>query len=363
MLNRAKIYKEIDKLSSTLFFDFSDENKIAFKIWNEIIEDKSFAQRLKDIKVPFILPSWTDNIGLKQEIKPINNYSIMSTDGSQIYPDRHIGTACYLINIGTTYFSYGSNSSVKFESVPFLFSLTNESDAIDIVDCKRQELEFEYALNVMKQHETKLENNLLLMDGSLIFWHLEKKSEDVKKEYLTKYINFLNQFYENNFDIAGYISFPKSKELVNIVRARLIELGDTVNTLEHLLDTHVAAFYLNQYERTIVFKNNSPITQFYPEHLHPHFFYLNVGHEIVRIEIPQWIAVNEQKVNMIISKIIDQCIKGYGYPVCIAEAHEQAVVKSIDRDFFYQLIQKFSIEHKQKFISSQKNLKKRFMGF
>ena len=77
------------------------------------------------------------------------------------------------------------------------------------------------------------------------------------------------------------------------------------------------------------------LVQHIREHLVPHFFYMDVGAEIVRIEIPAWIARDEQKINTVAQIILNQSIKGRGYPVALAEAHEQAVVKGPDREFFY----------------------------
>jgi hypothetical protein len=60
--------------------------------------------------------------------------------------------------------------------------------------------------------------------------------------------------------------------------------------------------------------------------------------------------------------IINQAQKGRGYPVCLAEAHEQAVVKGPDREFFYHMIQKIGYDYKQRINISQKSLKKRGIG-
>jgi hypothetical protein len=54
--------------------------------------------------------------------------------------------------------------------------------------------------------------------------------------------------------------------------------------------------------------------------------------------------------------------KGYGYPVVVAEAHEQAVVKGADREFFYHLITKFGIEQRRRTVTSQKSSKKRVVA-
>ena len=112
----------------------------------------------------------------------------------------------------------------------------------------------------------------------------------------------------------------------------------------------------------IVFENKSSITVFYPAHVKPFFFYINTGMEIGRVEIPAWIAQDSLLVDFIATVIVDQCIKGGGYPVALAEAHEQAVIKGPDRDFFYHVLQKMVIERKRSVVMSRKSYKKRGMG-
>ena len=58
----------------------------------------------------------------------------------------------------------------------------------------------------------------------------------------------------------------------------------------------------------------------------------------------------------------DQSVKGRGYPVCLAEAHEQAVVKGGDREFFYHLLCKVAIEGERRIRFSEKAIKKRGIG-
>jgi hypothetical protein len=92
------------------------------------------------------------------------------------------------------------------------------------------------------------------------------------------------------------------------------------------------------------------------------FFYLNLGKEIVRIEVPAWVADNSDYLDTVCKVTIDQALKGNGYPVALAEAHEQAVIKGDDRDFFFHIICKIGIEHNKRVVMSQKNIKKRGMG-
>ena len=264
--------------------------------------------------------------------------------------------------------NYNENSTVNFDSVPYLFNDDVEVNSVDLIDCKRQELEFKTGFEIAKLVKNQYEESpkIFLFDGSLIFWHLEAKDLQTKDTFLGKYLSILNQFYKEDLLIAGYISLPKSKELVNLLRVQLCNFDMTnvsqIKVIENLVDAQIVNFYLNKYERTIIFKNHSKIVATYPNHLHPHFFYLDVGSEIARIEVPAWIAKDEAKIKLITQIIIDQSIKGFGYPISLAEAHEQAVIKNADRELFYEIIKKLSVKYKQNFFVSQKSLKKKKIG-
>jgi len=240
-----------------------------------------------------------------------------------------------------------------------------------LVDLKREELEFKKLFEAGKGHNF----DVCFVDGSLIFWHLEGKQPEVKEHFLKSYLFYLNKFYENNILIAGYISFPKSKELVNLIKLGLCRFTtadciachssyDTFpcKAVDSLIDSSVVKFFLKPFERTTIFWSKSKIVENYPDELKPCFFYLNVDSEIVRIELPAYVAQDSKKLDLICKVAIDQSLKGSGYPVCLAEAHEQAVVKGPDRDFFYHLIYKVSIEQKRRLFVSQKSLKKRGIG-
>lgn len=372
MLDRPKVMKELQERTDKLFIDLSEEFACAQEAWNIITHDPFFAQKVSQAQAPWLIPSWHGNLGDHTTTSSrISSYTVFSVDGSQIYPDRHQGTSCCLINVGSALLSYGNKHYTLFQSKPKIH-IPDESNEvenpIELVNCLRQELEFQEALALGQQLlATKTDEMLLcLFDGSLIFWHLEGKEQSVKEAFITKYIQALDQFYQTKIPIVGYISLPKSKELVNLIRLQLSQFNPHINKeykkVEHLVDTHIARFFLQPYERTLLFASNSGIVSYYPQHLKPLFFYLNLDHEIVRIELPAWIAHDHDMLDTVTSIIIDQAHKGHGYPVCLAEAHEQAVVKGPDRDFFYHIIQKIGYHNKQRLHMSQKSLKKRGIG-
>lgn len=97
--------------------------------------------------------------------------------------------------------------------------------------------------------------------------------------------------------------------------------------------------------RSPVYLTNSSVSrEHYSDHQQVNFYYLNVGEEIARVEVPRWVAQDEKLLAMGHSLILDQCRRGQGYPVAISEAHEQAVLTGNDRQIFKDMLARY-LEH------------------
>jgi len=376
MLNHAKLMHELERVADKLFVDHTYEAMLARTVWSKIADDPTFAYKIKALNVPWLVPSWSGRLDdFFPVTQQLDQYRVLAVDGSQIYPDRHQGTACFLINIGVVQLNYGvAGHPVFFDSVPTVFTGDEDASAHglhDLVDCYRQEFEFCAGL----KHSLRMKADgcdapsVFLFDGSIIFWHLESKEREIKERFLASYIDTLQALYESRVLFAGYISLTKSKELVNLVRIALTELATELGlekiasagqaSVDHLSDAQIVRFFLQPFTRTILFKNHSSITKQYPAHLHPHFFYVHVGNEIARIEIPAWIANDAALVDKVARMVMSQSSKGHGYPVALAESHEQAVVKGADREFFYNLVWKVGRSHQRQRTVSRKSRSKR----
>ena len=91
-------------------------------------------------------------------------------------------------------------------------------------------------------------------------------------------------------------------------------------------------------ERSGLFASRSSIVRDrYREH-HVEFFYVNVGEEVGRVEMPRWASRQEGMVDMVHSVVLEQCRLGQGYPLALAEAHEQAVLSGGDREEFWRMV-------------------------
>lgn len=373
MLDRPKLLAALQHVSHKLFTDYSAEYNLAIDTWETLIHDPQLKEKCATSSVQWPLPTWLEDIKKITPVMPCNKpYQLICVDGSQIYPDKHQGTSCFLINIGAVTLSYHmTHQPILFTSHPTIFTNQTEEwdqetiQTVDMVNCKREEFELKEGLELLKKSEVAPDQKLFLFDGSLIFWHLESKETTLKDYFLKRYCELLDGLFQEKFLCAGYISLPKSKDLVNIVRAGLCNFqytGSTVKQIPHATDTVIMNNFLPSGTRTTLFKSSSPICALYPPHLAPYFFYMNVGLEMVRVEVPSYIAHDAQAITTISSILLDQAHKGFGFPVGLAEAHEQAVVKGADREFFYHLIEKLSIEEKKRLLPSQKSRKKRGMA-
>ena len=98
--------------------------------------------------------------------------------------------------------------------------------------------------------------------------------------------------------------------------------------------------------------------QYYEGH-QVRFFYLNVGAELARVEMPEWVAEDRELLELTHAMLVDQCRKGHGYPVAISEAHEQAVVTVGDREEFHLIVEDALRRQRLPVYTSGKNTSKR----
>jgi NurA-like 5'-3' nuclease len=109
-----------------------------------------------------------------------------------------------------------------------------------------------------------------------------------------------------------------------------------------------------------VFDSQSHILDAYDVH-RIQFFYLNVGSEIVRIEIPKWVATDGALIDLVHAVVYSQAQKGGGYPIALAEAHQQAVVRGSEREMFYEMVTTVLVRRGMRAAISPKNMRKRRM--
>ena len=110
-------------------------------------------------------------------------------------------------------------------------------------------------------------------------------------------------------------------------------------TIEPLRDSTLWEAILQPGQRSGLWRSQSRILQWYPPEDQVCFCYVHVGTEVARVEFPFWVAQDRQILDQSLSILLGQVDKGFGYPVAIAEAHNQAVVRGGDRARFFALLE------------------------
>jgi len=329
-------------------------------------------RKVASSKTTWLVAGVVDGLDQHYKASPLpTEFTVIATDGSHIDVDRHRSTRCYLINIGSIILHYGAQPGATLDSFPCLYA-GDEDLVIAPTGVKGREQVIEGALLGIKRSveecrrlaELAVElppgsSSLALLDGSLILWGLMSKDypEFVTEALLDKgFLSYLDDIRKLNNDkrltLASYISFPRSTDVVNVLRVilcphefpdcdRYCPLGSErdCDTVAGVQDRELFSHILAEGERSAVFISQSSIVR---KHYGVHqvcFFYLRVDDEIARVEIPRWVATDVSLLNLVHTLVLDQCQRGQGYPVALSEAHEKAVVTGADRENFWQLVE------------------------
>lgn len=323
--------------------------------------------------------------------------TVIAADGSQIFPDRHEVASCYLINIGYVVIHYGTGERPVLASRPELFyrdeDLYSEwagrrtQVSREMVGSRRSEMELAEVAKLGEEAAAEGRTAVGLSDGTLILWSLEGKPVDFRKRALAGHLQSLDRLREARVPVAGYISDPGSADVVNALRVGLcperppncdrcswkerqwaaLQIPDSepvivpCEPISGVTDDIVFSRRLGSGERSPVFESSSKILEDYGPHK-VHFFYVNTGAEIARIEIPKWVVDDSELLDRVHATAVDQSEKGQGYPVVLSESHERAVVRGAEREIFYRFIKDTFVKNELPAEISLKSLKKMAAG-
>ena len=356
---------------------------------NQSVDLEGLKNKIASSKTTWLVAELVESLDRRYPAPPIPaEFTVMASDGSHIDVDRHRSTRCYLINTGSAVIRYGADPGADLASLPRLYS---EDEDMVIAPKKQGEREQVIAgplLGIKRAVEecrclAELaaalpadSSSLALLDGSLIMWSLEAYPEFVTEALLHNgFLKCLEDMRglnkERRLAAASYISFPRSTDVVNALRVALCP-HEPVNcdrscppgkerecdVVAGVLDQQLFADLLQEGERSGVFISPSKIQKLYGNH-RVHFCYLKAGDEVARIEVPQWVAADEELLNLTHSLLLDQCRRGQGYPVVLSEAHEQAVVTGANRAEFWELVEAMLVAEKMPTAGSAKSFSKR----
>ncbi len=309
------------------------------------------------------LPRPLERLDVREAAEPPPvNHVVIATDGSQIEPDRHGPADYFLLNVGWAAVRYGAEPFADLASEPSLYFGPDQTHIVyqdrrvpiqdHLLSAKRAGLEIERAADLAESWRDR-EGALplvVLADGSLLLWVLDDRPDDfLRAELVGAYVAQLDRLRDVGAPLASYVSRPRSSEVASLLReadrsgdfepcSACAGPDDEPCVFDRLPDRELFRD-LAYGERTGLFAMTLPtgLKEFYGDHA-PCFFYLNVGSEIARVEVPPWTAGDPDRLALVQAVVMDQAQKGLGYPNVLARAHEQAVVTGQDRMAFEYLL-------------------------
>ena len=312
-------------------------------------------------------------LGSHAPCSPPSGWSVAAVDGSHIDVDRHLPVACFLINMGGCVLTYGDQPDASFFSQPHLATEppdlqlvdpANPSQGEDVTGALLGLIRTAQELDRLCQAAGELppdQPTLALVDGSLVLWGLSGQSyrpfvrDAIIHDRLLPSLERMKELSNQRpLTLAAYVSLPRSTEVVNAIRCCLCphdlarcrsscgnrrSTSEPCNLANDFMDRELFQRLLPPGWRSPTYRTNSSVPRdYYGAEQQVYFYYLHVGEEIARVEVPAWVAQDEKLLTLGHSLILDQCQRGQGYPVAISEAHEQAVVNTSDRRVFRQLL-------------------------
>lgn len=289
-------------------------------------------------------------------------YTAMATDGAEIDPDRHGGSGeFYLINVGQVRIPYGQpERDVELSSVSTLGYTDDDLYIVDPRDPRRQVPMRDRHLDALRtvaevraladlaEAEALSAPAVALVDGTLLFSVLEERPRDfLRSRFYSDFVSQLERLRRARVCVAAYASRSRGIDLVHLFRAVCgstplvceICTGAHACALRGLNDAHLIGRGLDRWDRTGLFRVRSNVHDPYYGIHRVYFFLLATGDEVARVEIPEWVARDQEMLNLLHAVLVDQCAKGFGYPAVLARADDRAVISLGDRSVLDTLVQ------------------------
>jgi hypothetical protein len=295
------------------------------------------------------LPTGEDITAVFQAPAITQDYTLLAADGSQVNPSRHDSIPFGVINIGVFRMDSTLQSpprEIVDTQLLDLDEITNEYGLVgeEVIALRRDLRERRKLAELAGEIRGSV---LALTDGPLELFRDPQGSPETQNEF-EQYITVLHQLADLGTVTAGYVDRPGSDLVV-----RMLDILDPAsdgsggkgeNALAPLTDAFLFRDRIPPQGRSAIFGIHSRSAQSYPNETALHFFYLNTGFpgrpSLARVEIPEWVATDVGRVNLLHAVLLEQCslLGGMPYPYALHRSHEIAVVSLLDKDQIAQMI-------------------------
>jgi hypothetical protein len=286
---------------------------------------------------------------------PVADVTVIAADGSQVNPDRHASIQFSIINVGVITMKLHSGQApeicVETEMLYGDELISNGNPISDGMVAMRRDISERIKLDeISKGIKGQVVN---LTDGTIELWGAKGDDPQAYADFVEKYLRVLTRLHSRGVVTAGYVEKPTADLVV-----RLLEIATAdQEQIQRLRDYQPLRGVSDRWlygerenpllppgHRSAVFALQSGSVKKYKGPLALHFFYLNVGtlgHPWpVRVEVPQWVAEDKKKLELLHAVLIEQCnmMGSKPFPYLLHRAHETAVVRREEKEQVEQLL-------------------------
>ena len=267
---------------------------------------------------------------------------IVGADGSQINPDSHLELDYCLVNVGAFIMKIEDSKAPQTFVQSELYydeKLYTPSGALTqgMIALMRDTREREFLAEIASEIGQRV---ITIADGPIELWG----REELVSQHFERYLIALSKLNKLGAITAGYVDRPRSDLVVRLLELSALDenklsAAGKERFLLGVRDIDLWGPFLDAGARSAVFGIQSKTANKYEEELALHFFYLNasMGENkpyLVRVEVPAWVARDEQMLNDLHAVLVNQAqiIPGARYPYALHRAHETAVVTYDERN-------------------------------
>ncbi len=341
---RRKKKEERQELARNLLSTYASEL--------DFLRSKVDAAKVADANIRCALPLDESLASTHPARDAASDAVLIAADGSQIIPDRHAAVQFGLVNVGAIVLRLNSGAPPQIHTdsqLLFDHELYTETGSVsqDDIEFIRDIAERKKLLELAKEQKGTL---IALTDGPVEIWGAKSANEGNYQKTLNEHKSILSQLQGRDVTVAGYVDKPGADLVIRLLELTQLDMEQMKEVrkqhpLRGVTDRWLFSRILKSGERSAVFAMQSSSRLHYTGSLSLHFFYLNVGDAnhpaIARVEIPEWVAKDESKLELLHSVLIQQCqiMGARPYPYILHRAHEIAVVSFEEKKQIEQMIQ------------------------
>jgi hypothetical protein len=278
--------------------------------------------------------------------EPPAQATVLAADGSQIYPDAHGLAPYYLINVGSLAYHHGSGQAPRATSEARLAYAINVDGGLlsaEQIHARRDVAEMQKLADLAE--EVAAGPAVALLDSTLGLRAWAATIPQAEQQALQEtYLAQMDRLRLAGVALAGFVSRSRQAGAVNLLdlarRENPAELPPEPSPFGGLTDQMLWGD-LEPGQRSALFRQ--------PGMLPVYFFYLNTEPpdwqplaeaeaEPARIEVPEWVALNPEKLGLVQTLVYDQCSINNGYPYALTRADELAIILAQEREALEAMI-------------------------